>query len=155
MKNYLLIFVFVVGTLVVLGQKQTTPRAASSGSGGSSGSTNSFATNITYAATITPDMNQPSVVTTGRRFEKFRIALTGPLTLNVPSNGNDGDIVEFFFYQDGTGSRVITWGAGYLFPNTLGGTVVLTTTPSSMDRIPFQYDSTANKWNATGAMQGY
>ena len=58
---------------------------------------------VAYAAAITPDANAGNRVDVG--------ALTGNITVNAPSNPQQGQVLEIAFTQDATGSRAITWNA--------------------------------------------
>lgn len=82
---------------------------------------------VSYAASIALDFTT---------FVNCKITLTGALTLSNPTTtgmkGRSG-IIEL--WQDGTGSRLITWGSNYRFA---GGTdIVLTTTANAVDVIAY------------------
>lgn len=85
---------------------------------------------VTYAATIAPNaaLGAAAVVT-----------LTGNVTMNVWSNMVPGAVYRMEFIQDGTGSRLLTLGAGF---KTAGGAPTLTTGAGSIDRYDFFYDGT-------------
>lgn len=81
---------------------------------------NSAAQSPAFAASYTPDVVIAPVVTVG--------TLTNNITVNNPAIfPAKGVRVRFFFLQDGTGGRTVSWGANYIFPtawsntgNTLG-----------------------------------
>lgn len=93
---------------------------------------------ITYAATITPN------VLNGL---DQKCTLTGNVTVAVPSV-TAGVVVGTRFrvrlIQDGTGSRVITFGAGYHFP---GGAPTESTAASKVDVLTATYNGSV--WNCT------
>ena len=60
---------------------------------------------VAYAATITPNPNLGSRINIG--------AMTGALTINAPTNPQNGQYLDFSHLQDGTGGRIITWNAIY------------------------------------------
>jgi hypothetical protein len=55
---------------------------------------------ITYAATVTPNFNNSN---------KQYVVLTGDITVNAPTNMEQGEFLQLEFVQDGTGGRAITW----------------------------------------------
>lgn len=82
---------------------------------------------ITYSSSLALNFNS---------FINGKITLTGNITFANPSNVKPGQsgIVEVI--QDGTGSRIATWGSNYVFA---GGTdLVLSTTASARDLIAYQ-----------------
>lgn len=47
--------------------------------------------------------------------EKFYVgALTGNITIAAPTNGTIGQRISFFFIQDGTGGRTVTWNSVFV-----------------------------------------
>lgn len=81
---------------------------------------------LTDGATITPDL------ATGNF---FTVTLGGNRTLANPTNQVAGQGGCIFLVQDGTGSRLVTFGSEYDFA---GGTApTLTTTASAVDRIDY------------------
>lgn len=91
---------------------------------------------IAYAASITPDVSAGQVVIVG--------TLTGNITVNAPTNGRAGDRLAFFFTQDGTGARTITWNA--VFKKTADGAGIA----SQKSAMEFLYDGT--HWVAFSAL---
>jgi hypothetical protein len=87
-------------------------------------------TTISYAATITLDLS----------IQFYRIApLTGAVTFANPVNLSAGSFGSFTIVQDGTGSRLATWGTNWKF---VGGSKTLSTAASSVDRVDWEYDAT-------------
>lgn len=81
---------------------------------------------LTYAAT--------TALTGGRR---MGITLTGNVTFTAPTNDADFTLV---ITQDGTGSRLATWPASFLF---VGGSKTLTTTAAAIDTVTAIYSPAA------------
>jgi hypothetical protein len=69
--------------------------------------------NVAYAATLTPDARLGDNIYIG--------SLTGNLTLNLPTNAYPGQVITFFFFQDATGNRRVTYsGANWrVRPDTI------------------------------------
>jgi len=88
---------------------------------------------LTDGATINVDFNNS---------QNFAVQLGGNRALGNPSNCVPGQTGSFFFIQDGTGSRTLSFGANYKFA---GGTApTLTTTAGITDRLDYiVYSSTA------------
>jgi len=90
---------------------------------------------VAYGATVTLDL------ATGNN---FRIgSLTGNITLANPTNQAEGQSGLIFLTQDGTGSRSITYGTNWLFPNN-GTEPPLTTNASAKDVIYYFVESSGN-----------
>lgn len=68
----------------------------------------------------------------------FTLTTANTFTLQNPSNLRDGQILNFRIKQDGTGSRIITWGSKYKFPGGTPG--VLTTAANAVDFMSCYYD---------------
>lgn len=86
---------------------------------------------ITYAATITPDASVSNA---------FVCALTGNVTLALPTNGISGQVLTIRLAQDGTGSRLLTPNASYKKP--AGLSLTLSTGASEEDLLILQYFNT-------------
>jgi len=63
----------------------------------------------------------------------FTWAITASVTLSNPTNGQPGTWRRLQITQDGTGSRVVTWGNQYVHPG--GIDAVLSTTASAVDTL--------------------
>jgi hypothetical protein len=75
----------------------------------------------------------------------------GNTTLAV-TNPQDGQTVNLYIIQDGTGSRLITWPAtgaagGFKWPGGVAG--VLSTPANSVDLLSITYRVSADRWYAT------
>ena len=83
-------------------------------------------TALTSAATITIDFNDNN---------NFSVTLAHNAAFANPSNPTVGQTGSIFITQDGSGSRVPTWGSNWDF---IGGTApTLTTTAAGVDRIDY------------------
>ena len=68
---------------------------------------------------------------------------TAPTTTNVA----DGQTINWFITQDGTGSRTMTWPASFKWPGGTAG--VLSTAANSVDLLVATYRSDTGFWYAT------
>lgn len=99
---------------------------------------------IAYAATITPDVWKGGRVFVG--------TLTGNITVNNPSTARGsrfvtGTRLAFYFTQDATAGRTVTWGAKY----TLTGGALASTGAGTIRRIEFEYmGATLDVWREVG-----
>ncbi len=91
--------------------------------------------NITYAASMTLDAATSNA---------FRILLTGNVTFEPPDNGILGQVLTVAFQQDGTGSRILTFGTT-LYGNT-GDDLVLSTGANKRDVMTLLHSGSANRW---------
>lgn len=83
---------------------------------------------LTDGATITPDFG------TGINFS---VTLGGSRTLANPTNAKTGQSGVIIVTQDGTGSRVLTYGTKYKFPGGAAVGGVLSTAAGSVDVISY------------------
>ena len=87
----------------------------------------------------------------------FRLLFTSGIgatrAMGNPSNSQDGQRIAFHFTQDATGSRVVTWGANYVFG--AAGAPTLTTTANAVDVVGFIYNATKAKWLYCGSALGF
>lgn len=92
---------------------------------------------IAYAASITPDPRAGEVVTVG--------TLTGAITIANPPAGAQqvGRRIVFKLTQDGTGTRAVTWGGGYL-----GAPSTSTDAAGKVRSVSFIWDGAV--WLCTG-----
>jgi hypothetical protein len=90
----------------------------------------------------------PTISTDASFSNLFRVTLGGNRTMANPTNGYDGQIIEYEITQDGTGGRTITWQSDFLFSGGVAPT--LTTTPDKTDIIAFRYRNTDSKWISRG-----
>jgi len=83
-------------------------------------------TTLTSGSTVTPDFAASN---------NFTLTLGETLTFANPTNCTAGQSGSIFLVQDGTGSRVITWGSYF---DWAGGTApTLSTAAGSVDRLDY------------------
>lgn len=82
---------------------------------------------LTDGATINIDASGKNI---------FYVTLGGNRTFANPTNLVNGKKYTFFIIQDGTGSRTLTWGTAYKFPD---GDKILSTAPDAVDQIKAIY----------------
>jgi len=73
----------------------------------------------------------------------FTLLAEHSFTLENPTNLTDGMVLNFRFKQDGTGSRVATWGSKYTFPGGVDG--ALSTAAGAVDFMSCYYDAADDK----------
>jgi hypothetical protein len=107
------------------------------GSGGSglitTGHNYSIASEISYAASITPDFRNSNV---------FEITLTGDIVANNPilyGNNPEGMQITIIIKQDAAGGHNITFGTDYLFSQ--GVAPAITSTANAIDVFSFIVDT--------------
>lgn len=93
---------------------------------------------VSYAASITVNCQLSNVFTT---------TLTGNITTTTISNPQDGQTINWFLTQDGTGGRTIVWPASFRWPT--GTSRTLSTTGNSVDMLIATYRSSVGFWYAT------
>jgi hypothetical protein len=77
----------------------------------------------------------------------FTVTMTPNMTAApVLSNAKDGQTINWFFTQDGTGSRTALWPTSFKWQG--GSTGVLSTTSSSVDLLVATYRSATTFWYA-------
>lgn len=84
---------------------------------------------LTDSATITPDFSLGNM---------FRVQLGGNRTLDNPTNLVEGQSGCIDVYQDNTGSRTLSYGWGWDFPN--GVVPTLSTAARAKDKLAYQVD---------------
>jgi Pectate lyase superfamily protein len=72
--------------------------------------------------------------------ERTEMTLTAALTVNAPTNGVSGMRLEFWWIQDGTGGRTITYNAVY--HTSTGAAIVTTASTVTIDVFECQSDNT-------------
>lgn len=95
---------------------------------------------VTFSATaMTVDCSLSNVFTT-----TFTANVTTAPSL---SNAKDGQTINWFITQDGTGSRTMTWPTSFKWPGGSAG--VLSTAASSVDLLTATYRSSTGFWYAS------
>ena len=78
----------------------------------------------------------------------FGTTLTANVTVAPTlSNAADGQTINWWLTQDGTGSRTMTWPASFKWPGASAG--VLTTTASAVDLLVGTYRAATSTWQVT------
>ena len=104
-------------------------------------------TTVAYAATVTPNAATTDVLVVG--------VLTGNLTLVNPTGSPfDGQSLRIRFQQDATGSRTVTFGAGYVFGTDVT-TALVPTTPSLKWTMLFVWNATDSVWQTLALVRGF
>ena len=98
------------------------------------------------AATITVDAAAAN---------KFDVTLGGNRTIANPTNPIDGRVIIFRLRQDAQGSRVVNWANDYRFRGDLAAAnVTLSTSPTVVDRVAFEYVGADSKWDCISFIKG-
>lgn len=115
---------------------------------------------FTKAQIVTPSnltINAPdgTVAVDASLSNHFRLLLTTdcPCTISTPSNPTDGQEVLFEITQATGGSETLDWSAGFAWGGVSKPT--MTSGANKKDFVKFVYNSTATKWYALLAVQGY
>lgn len=80
---------------------------------------------------------------------QFYLVLTGNVTINAPTNPQNGQTIQILIRQDATGSRTVTWNAVFCFAG--GSAPTQTVTAAKADLYTATYYSTLSKWVVTAA----
>jgi hypothetical protein len=86
-----------------------------------------------------------NIATNAALASTFTVTLGGDRTMDNPTNPVDGKVITYRIRQDGTGTRLITWGSAFRF--NAGVTPTLTTTAAKTDYISFKYHGGDSKWD--------
>ena len=112
----------------------------------------------TAALDITPETityHATTMVIDAATSNKKYIVLGGNGIINDPTNPVDGRVLIFRLRQDGTGTRVPTWGSKYRFNGDLVlANVVLSTAINKIDRIAFEYVLADDAWDCISFCKG-
>ncbi len=92
---------------------------------------------LTPGTTVTPDCDDGNL---------FRLTPAQNFTLADPANTQDGFVITIGFKQDGTGSRIITYGSKWKFPTASIKT--LSTGANEVDTLSAWYNSDFDIWMA-------
>lgn len=101
---------------------------------------------IAYAATITPNIANGTIINVG--------TLTGTLTVAAPTGTpTDGQELTFRIVQDGTG-HAITWNSAFAF-STENPSTNIPATASAKSEADFRWNATDSKWRANRINHGF
>lgn len=102
------------------------------------GGAGTAAVSLTYAASLIIDCTKSNV---------FAMAFgAGNVTTLTVSNPVDGQTINVFLTQDGTGSRTVTWPGTFRFPGGAASGGVLSTAANSVDLLVATYRATPGAW---------
>jgi hypothetical protein len=99
---------------------------------------------LTYTSTITITATQGN---------DFRVTLAGNPAIANPVSPTDGQTIQFWFTQDGTGNRTVTWGSAFNF-GTGGSPPVLSTAAGATDIVGFSFNAGTALWKFLGSTTG-
>ncbi len=85
---------------------------------------------------------------------EFTVTLGGSRTMANPTNPTDGQLIVYRLKQDGSGSKLITWGSAFRFGADITSPT-LSTAASKTDYIGFQYNGTDSTWDCVAVARGY
>lgn len=77
--------------------------------------------------------DQANIATDASAGNSFEVTLGGNRTLDLPTNMTPGQMLTWVFIQDGSGSRTLSFAAGFEFSG--GSAPTLSTTPGAKDLI--------------------
>ena len=106
---------------------------------------NNSAVQLTDGANITTDASLGV---------NFYVTLAGNRNMSAPTNTANWKIIRYYITQDGTGSRTLTWNAGFRF-STGVPSPTLTTTANFSDYIEFIYNPTYSVWDCLRVVKGF
>lgn len=75
---------------------------------------------------------------------QFYVVLTESITVNAPTNPQNGQTIWILLKQDGTGSWTVTWNAAFCFAG--GSAPTMTATAGKADLYVATYNATLTKW---------
>ncbi len=84
----------------------------------------------------------------------FYFTATSNFTMANPTNCINGKRIIYKIKQDGTGSRIVTWGSAFRGSTSLS-LPALTTSANFVDYIGFIYDASVGKWNCLAINLGF
>lgn len=95
------------------------------------------------------NLSAPSIATAAVTYDcsasnQFYTVLTENITVNAPSNPQNGQTIWIVLKQDATGSRTVTWNAIFCFAG--GSAPTMTATANRADLYRATYNATLAKW---------
>ena len=106
------------------------------------------------ASTVVALADAATVLTDSTLGDIYTLTTTQNFTMANPTNAVNGKKIIYKIKQDGTGSRVITWGSDFRGSTDLT-LPTLTTTANYVDYVGFIYDASVAKWNCLAKNQGF
>ena len=114
---------------------------------GSAGNTNTGCIVANGSATppVAVTFSATAMVVQCRSSNVFSVTMTANVTtaMTLPSPF-DGQTINFFITQDGTGTRTMVWPTSFKWPGGTAGTI--STAASTRDLLVMTYDSTTTFW---------
>lgn len=95
-----------------------------------------------------------TIVTDAALGNVFKATLGGDRAIANPTNPTAGQRITYRLTQDGTGTRVPTWGAAFRFSTGLPAPT-LSVAPGATDYVEFLYNADAAKWDCVAAVVGF
>jgi hypothetical protein len=124
------------------------------GGGGSGYALLSGAEYTCYVAPAVVTLSYASTITiTATQGNDFRVTLTGNPTFAAPVSPTDGQTIQIWLTQDGTGNRIVTWNSAFNF-GTGGSAPVLSTAANATDIVGFSFNATTSLWKFLGSTTG-
>lgn len=102
-----------------------------------------------FGARFSTVTDAPTVTVNCMLSNCFIVLLAGNRTVAF-TNPDDGQEIELWVQQDGTGSRTLTWPANVKFEGT---TSALSSTPNNVDRVQLTYNLALDRWIARVGVQ--
>ena len=111
---------------------------------------------ITAAKQLTPVALTPgaTVNTDAALGDYFTLVPAQDFTLATPTNPTHGQRIMYRIKQDGTGSRILTFGAGFRLGTDISS-IVLSTAINKVDYLGVVYDSVDAKFDVVAFVKGY
>lgn len=107
-----------------------------------------------FAPSVVALTDGASIAVNAAAGNDFRVTLGGSRQLANPTNPVDGQTISVSVTQDGTGSRLLSYGTAYEFSTSLPSPV-LSTTPGYTDVLAFRYYASKSKWLFVGFVNGF
>jgi hypothetical protein len=97
-------------------------------------------------------VNAPAIATAAVTMDcavsnQFYVELTEDITVNAPTNPQNGQTIWIILQQDATGDWTVTWNAAFCFPAASAPT--MTVTADKADLYVATYSATLTKWLVT------
>jgi len=100
----------------------------------------------TYASSVTLDAST---------YDCFEVTLTGNITVDF-TGGTDGQRILVRLTQDGTGSRIVTWGTSVAFGSDItSSSVTASTGANKIDYFGLIYSAASSKYHMVSFARGY
>lgn len=115
---------------------------------------NAKANQTPFVQTIVNLLDAATIAVNAASGNIFRVTLAGNRTLGNPAGASDGQMLSFEISQDGVGGRTLAFDTKYRFSADLPQPD-LTSTASKLDRLLFQYNAAADKFDCIAVNKGF